>query len=67
LVVERAEQVGGVLHIFDGQRSVYLRGTVALLNQLADGVVVFVTVGDGFLEDRRVRGQAADAAVDQVL
>ena len=62
-IIERAELVRGHLHIFDGQRFEDFLYRFALPLQLLDVLLIIRAVGDSLLENRRVRGHAAQAVL----
>ena len=68
-VVHRAQDVGGVLDIFDRERLEQVGdGAVARLQGATDRAVIFVRTADRFFEDRRVRCHTLDAiGIDQRL
>ena len=68
-VVNRAQHVGGVLDVLDGDRLEQVGdGAVALLQRVADRAVIFVRTADRLFEDRGVRRHALDAVgIDQRL
>ena len=55
-VVEEAEHVSGRLDVGHGQRFVNLRHLKPAAHQLANGIVVVGTAGNGLLKNRGVRG-----------
>ena len=68
-VVNRAQHVGGVLDVLDGDRLEQVGdGAVARLQGVADRAVIFVRTADRLFEDRGVRRHALDAVgIDQRL
>ena len=68
-VVDRAQRVGGILNIFDGQDLVDAHGVQILaLLQFEQRVGIVGAAGDGFFENGRVGGDAAQAVfVDQAF
>ena len=59
LVVDGPEDVGGVADVFDGELVVDLVARFVLRGEHAQLRVVVVAAADRLLEDRRIRGQAA--------
>ena len=68
-VVNRAQHVGGVLDVLDGDRLEQVGdGAVARLQRLTDRAVILVRTADRLFEDRGVRRHALDAVgIDQRL
>ena len=60
-VIERPEEIGGVLDIADRHRLEDCVGVEVALEQPDDLLVIGGAGGDGLLEDGRVRGEPADA------
>ena len=60
LVVDRPKQIGGLPEVLQRQLEEQRLARLAFLHFLADGVVVVVTVLDGVIEDRGVRGEPRD-------
>jgi hypothetical protein len=67
LLVDRAQQVGGLPDVFEDQRLVDLHHRLACVYQAVQVLVVVGAAGDGLFEDRRVRGDASQPLVDQGL
>ncbi len=63
-LVDGTQQVERGLDVGDHQLPVRLGDPDVVADEVAELVVVVVAVGDGLLEDRRVRGEAPDALVD---
>jgi hypothetical protein len=59
-VVDRSKQIGGLPEVLQCQLEEQRLARLAFLQFLADGVVVVVTVLDGVIEDRGVRGKSRD-------
>ena len=67
-VVGRAEDIGRVLDVGDGDALIERLDAVAGLHDLLDPRIVGIAAADGLLEDRGVGGQALDPIlVDQAL
>ena len=64
-VVHRTQEVRRVADVGDGQRLEYLAGGLADLCQTHQLVVVVGRLGDGLVEDGRVRGEARNPVVDK--
>ncbi len=60
---DRAHQVAGLADVVDREREELLHGVVRQRGDLAQLLVVEVALGEGLLEDRRVRGDADDSVV----
>src|SRR5439155_19443450 len=67
LVPHEAEQVAGVLDVFDGEPQEDLLRVLLLGEYLAELLVVGAALGDRRLEDRRVRRDADDGVVADQL
>ena len=60
LIVDRPKQIGGLPEVVQRQLEEQRLARLAFLQFLADGVVVVVTVLEGVVEDRGVRGEPRD-------
>jgi hypothetical protein len=67
LVVDRLQGVGGVGDVFDDEVFVNLAHALARLDEPAQLLVVVGRAGDGLLEDGRVRGDAAQVVLLDLL
>ncbi len=65
--VDWFEEIGGALNVFDDQGFVNLVDALALGDQTAHRLVVIGAPRDGLLEDRRVRGHAAQIVAAYLL
>ena len=69
MIVDRAQHVGGMLDVLDGEMLEQVGNrTIARFQRLADRGVIFVRTADRLLEDRRIGGDALDAVgIDQLF